>query len=156
MNYLDSIVKRYDAAVDDERERQLLHQSSTVYVRVHAFATMATFAIMCWILPDAYSAAALLLLLPIIVAELAGVFWLRKRMPYPGPLKVLPIEWATCAAFILIAVVGYMVRSNAGSPDWSVGLGAVVGAIAAALFVPRFAKRMRRRDQRRVDASLDE
>ena len=51
MNLGDRLVAQYERAADDEYERLVVHQASTVAVQVRNSITMICLAILGWVLP---------------------------------------------------------------------------------------------------------
>ena len=72
MNYNDATLHYFDASVDDEYERTMLHRSSTVSMYLMIWFTFTIGAVLAWVLPGLLSLWSVVMFLPPLLANLLG------------------------------------------------------------------------------------
>lgn len=162
MSYADSVIQRYEATVDDEYQRMLLHQSSTVGFTAMMWLCYMLAVVLIWAMPGQnMEAAAVAIFLVPLLALLIGQGWLRKRIPLPRINRVSKGEAAALCVVILLWIAGIArSRMMIGMELAGYLAGAIVGAgmgLAAVFFTFKVVyPAVRDRDQRRLDRELDE
>nr|WP_120492124.1 hypothetical protein [Corynebacterium lactis] len=162
MSYADSVIDRYEATVDDEYQRMLLHQSSTVAFTALMWLSYILAVALIWALPgpNMEIAAMVMFVLPLL-GLIVGQWWLRRRVPLPRVNKI-SIGEIIALVLILALFIGGMARSRmmVGSELAGYLTGSVVGVgmgLALVLVIFKIIYPMiRQRDQRRLDRELGE
>lgn len=162
MSYADSVIHRYEATVDDEYQRMLLHQSSTVGFTAMMWLCYLLAVVLIWAMPgqNMETAAVAIFLVPLL-ALLIGQGWLRKRIPLPRINRISKGEAVALGVIISLWIAG-LARSQMmiGMELAGYLTGAIVGVgigLAAVLFAFKVIyPAVRDRDQRRLDRELDD
>lgn len=162
MSYADSVITRYEATVDDEYQRMLLHQSSTIGFTAMMWLCYLLAVVLIWAMPgqNMETVAVAIFLVPLL-ALLIGQSWLRKKVPLPRINRVSKGEMAALGVILLLWVGGIArSRTMIGTELAGYLTGAVVGAgigIAIVLLIFKVVyPAVRDRDQRRLDRELDD
>ena len=162
MSYADSLINRYEATVDDEYQRMLLHQSSTVAFTAMMWLCYILAVVLIWAMPgrNMEIVAIALFLIPLL-ALVVGQNWLRRKVPLPRISRLSKGE--VVALVIVFALwVGGIARSRGTNGEELVGylVGSLIGAgvgIGIVLFIFKVVyPAVRGHDQRRLDRELDE
>ena len=143
MNLGDRLVAQYERAADDEYERLVVHQASTVAVQVRNSITMICLAILGWVLPGKLVWWSLLLLVPVVGGELLSFFWYRRKIAMP---RAIAYPWQVNLVFLILLVVwGTGVGFNTGVP-FATAIGGAIGFAVALIVVPLALMHRRERD----------
>ena len=158
MSYLDSVLQRYNNAVDDEYEREIMHQSSTLALHLMTYVTVLMAAILAWVIPGPQSLWSLLLILTAPICSFIAGRWMSKRAPRPSSLKTNGFEMAFLIIVIAVWIAGIWVNAYEAEISSGIGLicGGVVGGIAGGVAAQFALKKTRAMDMKRLDAELDE
>lgn len=156
MSYADELLRRNDAAVDDEYQAQINHRSATVGLAYTFWATLVTGAILAWLLPGWQSLTSILVYLPIVTGIVAGQQWMKTRAPRPRAIRLTAGEWALTIPILAVWLAGAFVRGFGGEPAAGLGMicGGVIGGLLGGWLSIRGASAARRRDETRLDAEL--
>lgn len=158
MSYPTSVIERYDASVDDEYERSILHRSSTVAVRVSYLSALLLMAVLAWVLPGAHSLWAIALFLPLGFGEFISRRWMSRQVARPRPVSPSPFETTLLLAMTAIALVGTGHNREMLTPGFVSGglIGIIFGAVLAIVLTSRRARRQRATDRARLESELED
>lgn len=157
MSYLDKILDRYNHSVDDEYEREILHQSSSIALHLLAYSMIVVGAILAWVIPGPASLWSMLVFWPVVVCSGIASVWMKKRAPRPRSIKFLGSE----IAFMVIVMAAWLggVWVNVFDAHLASGLGLIggglVGGIAGGLAAGVSLKKARAKDELRFEEEND-
>lgn len=151
----DHIVELYEKSVDDEYERKILHQSSTIANYITGYSTIIAAAIVAWFLPGKAAYLSFLFPLAVFVGQQMGQRWMRQRVP--APRAVLP---STPVLLLMVPItglwVGGLLYNTTDNNAWSwIGaiVGAVVGGVASFFYMKKNQQHNRNLDEERLAAA---
>lgn len=158
MGYADTTLQKYDEAVDDEFERQLLHRSSTVTAQSSMWLCFLVGAILAWALPGDHSLwSALLLLIP-AASQVLGQNWLKRQTARARFIELSRTDWFLMTALILAWLAGLAFNYWNGSIAAATGglVGSLAGGGLALWLGPKAQRKRRMQDIARINAGLDD
>lgn len=157
MNYLDKILDRYNHSVDDEYEREILHQSSSIALHLLAYSMIVVGAILAWVIPGPASLWSMLVFWPVIVCSVIASAWMKKRAPRPRSITFLGSEIAFMVVVMAVWLGGVWVNAFEAHLASGFGLigGGVVGAIVGGVATGVALKKARAKDEQRFEEEND-
>ena len=158
MSYNDATLHYFDASVDDEYERTMLHRSSTVSMYLMIWFNFTVGAVLAWVLPGVLSLWSALLFLPPLLSNLIGEHWLKRHTPRPNYPGLPRRDWAIGIPVLLIWMAGIAHNAFDGitGPTWAMIAGGILGGILAHWATTKHNARNRRKDTERLNDQLDD
>lgn len=161
MSYSDSIIIRTNESVDDEYERTLIHQASTVTLTYSMWAVYVSMVVMSFFLPGWKFLLILAPLTALLAGHAAGHQWLKQRTARPRPAPLTTTEWLALITLLVLMFVGNAVGNSSYGPLTEFGptlaggfVGGLIGLCLAIWLVPRTMRRNREQDAERLEAEL--
>lgn len=143
---------------DDEYQEDIWYKSAAVSYFTFPLSLYSLGAVLAWALPSYYTLLSVLIIFPLIFAEMVGQAWMRERAPRPrAHINSTFMKITTIPLIAMFFGIAFRL-ANAGDGDmaWGVIIGAGVGGAAAAYFTPRMLAAVRKKDEDRFDAELDD
>ncbi|KQB86295.1 hypothetical protein [Corynebacterium lowii] len=154
MSYADYVIKRTNRLVDDEFEQAMLHKSSTVALAYNDWFCIVLGVIFAWVLPGAYSLlACIILLIPLTLPRLIGVYWMRRTVPIPRYSTQSPPEFIL--SVLLMVCMGVGIFHNIGWPSDPFAFTPFIGGLGGAYYGYKRSEKRREEDRKRLDKELD-
>lgn len=157
MSFNDSLIQRFEDTVDDEYQRIIVHQSSTVSLNAMMWANFVAAAVLVWVFPSPQTRLiTMVMFLTPLVGALVGQRWLRKRIPTPRANKLTRWEVIGLAVVIVAWISGTAMAEGADLPETAgyfsgALMGALCGIAIAAFLFKVLVPKIRQRDQKRLD-----
>lgn len=158
MNYNDATLHYFDASVDDEYERSMLHRSSTISMYLMIWFTFTVGAVLAWVLPGLLSLWSVVVFLPPLLANLLGEHWLKQHTPRPNYPELPRRDWAIGIpiAAIWMAGVTYNAFDTTVIAIVAMVAGGILGGFLASRSIMKHNARNRQKDTERLNAELDD
>ncbi|WP_454963060.1 hypothetical protein [Corynebacterium durum] len=79
MKLFDKYVARFQSAIDDEYQLDVMYRSLTIDNVIYTWTLLSVGAVLTWAVPPAYVWCSLLTLIPLLVCEYSSAQYVRRR-----------------------------------------------------------------------------
>ena len=79
MKLFDKYVARFQSAIDDEYQLDVMYRSLTIDNVIYTWTLLSVGAVLVWAVPPAYVWCSLLTLIPLLVGEYSSAQYVRRR-----------------------------------------------------------------------------